>query len=64
MENYSLECMRKDEKNPKTLNQSRWFYNKKACVKDFKEVTRNGYNFADTWGTILSVNIVFEFGTM
>lgn len=64
MENYSLECIRKDEKNLKTLNQSHWFDNKKACVKDFKKVTWNGYNFADTWGTILSINIVFEFGTM
>lgn len=33
-----------DEKNQKLwiLNESCWFGNKKACIKDFKEVTRNG----------------------
>lgn len=53
MENYSLECIKKDEKTPKTwtLNQSRWFDNKKACIEDFREVTRNGYDIADAWGT-------------
>lgn len=39
----------KDQKNHKTwtLNESHQFDNKKACipVKDFKEGSRNGYDF-------------------
>lgn len=46
-------ALQKDEENPKTwtLNESRWFDNKRVCIKDFREVTRNGYDFADSWGT-------------
>uniref|UniRef100_A0A8W8MJR0 Uncharacterized protein n=1 Tax=Magallana gigas TaxID=29159 RepID=A0A8W8MJR0_MAGGI len=53
MFNISWSALKKDEKNPKTwtLNESRWFDNKTACIKDFREVTRNGYDFADSWGT-------------
>lgn len=39
-------ALKKDEKNSKT-----WTLNEKACIKDFREVTRNGYDFADSWGT-------------
>lgn len=35
-----------------TLNESRWFDNKKKpCIKDFKEENLNSYDFADNWGT-------------
>lgn len=30
-----------------TLNESRWFDNKKPCIKDFKEENLNSYDFAD-----------------
>lgn len=58
MENYSMECIeKKDETNIKkkkkkkeTLNERR-SKKKKACMKDFKEVTRNSYDFADRWGS-------------
>lgn len=31
-----------------TLNESRWFDNKKKpCIKDFKEENLNSYDFAD-----------------
>lgn len=50
-----MECIeKKDETNIKkkkeTLNERR-SKKKKACMKDFKEVTRNSYDFADRWGT-------------
>lgn len=45
MENYSMECIKKNDKKTQKqwiLNESCWFGNKKTCIKDFKEVTRNG----------------------
>lgn len=44
---------KKMRKNPKTwtLNEIRWFDNKKDYIKDFKDVTRKGNDFADSWGT-------------
>lgn len=30
---------------------SHWFDNKKAYIKDLKELTKNGYDFAERWGT-------------
>lgn len=48
-------ALRKDDKNfdrkTWTLNESRWFDSKRACIKDFKETTRNGYDIVDSWGT-------------
>ena len=28
-----------------------WFDSRRACIKDFKEATRNGYDIVDSWGT-------------
>lgn len=44
------QILRKKRKKKETLNERR-SKKKKACMKDFKEVTRNSYDFADRWGT-------------
>jgi hypothetical protein len=48
-------ALRKDDKDfeqkTRTLNESQWFDNKKVCIKNFKEVIRNGCDIVDSWGT-------------
>lgn len=33
------------------MNERRLSDNKTACIKNLKEITRNGYDFVDTLGT-------------
>ena len=46
--------LRKEDKNfdqkTWTLQESQWFDSKKTCIKDFKSVTKNGYDVVDSWG--------------
>lgn len=34
-----------------TIQESQWFDKKQACINDFKENMKNGYDVADSWGS-------------